>query len=135
MRYLILFLLPLAVFFSSCKKDSLQGPLMVRFSNSLPEEITDAYIVSNNAQLGTIPVGGVTDYFVFDSIRVLEKIVPLETLQGKINGSDIRVFELVDCAMGLHFSTLKSGTHTVEIVTAWYDDGIPPSEYTLRFQD
>ncbi len=97
------FLAFVALFIASCSEKN--EDIMVRFQNTLSDDITDARMeFSDNhvTDIGSIPAGGTTDYVLFDYFEVGDRL-PMGALFGKKGDADFIALSGLFCDTGVEF--------------------------------
>lgn len=127
MKKILFAMLALAGLFSaSCTKDNAQ--VYVRFQNTLTQDIADARLEFDDTHVtdvGLVPAGALTDYFVFDYFEVGDNW-PMGTLYGRQGDADFSATSGLWCGTGVEFKQLEPGYYTIEVLkigadsTGWF---------------
>ena len=121
-----------ALFSARCTKDAETTQILVRFQNTLSQDITDARLEFDDVHktdIGLIPAGSVTDYIAFDYFQTGDAW-PMGILNGEKNGEPFSAFSGLWCGTGVDFKQLEAGQYTI-VITQVGDISNP--FYQLKF--
>ena len=121
-----------ALFSARCTKDADTTQILVRFQNTLSQDITDARLEFDDVHktdIGLIPAGSVTDYIAFDYFQTGDSW-PMGILKGEKNGEPFSAFSGFWCGTGVVYKQLEAGYHTVAIIQVGADS---TAYYQLKF--
>jgi len=129
------FLALVALFIASCSEKN--EDIMVRFHNTLSDDITDARMeFSDNhiTDIGLIPAGGTTDYVLFDYFEVGDHL-PMGALFGKKGDADFIARSGLFCATGVEFKQLEPGYYQIDVVEFPNIDTTNWHQYYIKLAD